>query len=770
MWNLLRSRGGRNAGGVRLGEDPQHERAEDVIQAGSYSRFPMRAAQSVVSSDSRIAAMALYLTLAFTMFILFALRHDRVTSEDRLIGWQQYSNVSLGPVSTSSSITDAALGGTTTTTTTTTSTAITFPLDIYMPILPNSVPLTDITVKKCVALLPCFPPTTPDLDAHLGKWVRVDRYLDSSAALGTTSLSWLSMFFSLEEVYIFYRRSRLPGVQRVVDLRVLEAGQDLPSHLPDDGAGGWKIVETDLRAKFLKSWGGLPGAKLVYRVAEGLIPSKLEPITEVEVVYGPNPPWPGFTEVGTILPTHMKDGTESVTLTIRRTPRPNPTLPQPVQFKKDGTFKIVQIGDLHFSVSHEVCRDSEKNPCVADVDTISLLSKWLDEEKPDMVVLSGDQLNGQATSWDVKSVLPKVTKMLSDRKILFAAIQGNHDSETGKLSRKEQQTLLSLLPYSLTRLGPDSIHGVSNYDIKLHSPSPDGSHIFTLYFLDSGDYPPEASVSKAGILGSGWGLNKGGGTKHSTMKGKLSHYDWVRGDQVQWFLGLSAHVKKMVRPYRPDGVADLKKQPWKKQEEERRIAWEEDGRRSQPRSTMRLEKERRRGNESSPTRSSRTTARAESSLSKPPALMFMHIPVPEAYESELVDAAVGGAGGKMVLSDEPGVKETGSLLEADQKGGQGDRGIFDAIVKQGGEEERDVKAIGFGHNHLNEACRRSKGIWLCFNGGSSYAGYGKPTFARRVRVFHLSDFGNKISTWHRLDGAENAGKRVGEAVLYEYGR
>ncbi|KAE8270439.1 hypothetical protein A4X09_0g1886 [Tilletia walkeri] len=739
MWQLLRSRGTRShaGGGVRLGDDEQQqERAEDIIHAGrsSLPSIPIRAAQSVVSSNSRIAAMALYLTLAFTMFILFALRHDRITLEDRLIGWQQYE-----PVTLSAPLAQEAM------TASENSTAINFPLDVYMPILPNSAPITDITVKKCVALLPCFPQTTPDLDAHLGKWVRVERYLDSSAALGTSSLSWLSMFFSLEEVYIFYRRSRRSGVQRVVDVRVLEAGEELPSHLGEDGGGGWKVVETDLRAKFLKSWGGLAGAKLAYRVVEPNVPTTLEPVTEVEIVYGPNPPWPGFTEAGTILPAHMKDGTESVTLTIRRTPHPNPSLPVPLTFKTDGTFKIMQIGDMHFSVAHEICRDTQKEPCVGDVDTLAMLGRWLDEEKPDMVVLSGDQLNGQATSWDVKSVLPKVTKMLSDRKIMFAAIQGNHDSETGKLSRKEQQTLLSLLPYSLTRVGPSNIHGVSNYDIKLHSPSPDHSHIFTLYFLDSGDYPPEASPSKASFLGGIWG-GKGGGKK-TTLKGKLSHYDWVRADQVKWWEEVSGKVKKMVRPYVPDGSADLGKMPWKGREsvsmrrmEERRI----------PGGNMSVV-ERRQGE----------------SLSKPPALMFMHIPVPEVYETELVDVD-RASGKKMILTDEADLaKAEVGLGETDLRGGQGDRGIFDAVVKMKEEEERDVKAIGFGHNHLNEACRRTKGIWLCFNGGSSYAGYGKPTFARRVRIFQLSNFGNTISTYHRLDGSENAGKKIGEAVLYE---
>jgi hypothetical protein len=37
----------------------------------------------------------------------------------------------------------------------------------------------------------------------------------------------------------------------------------------------------------------------------------------------------------------------------------------------------------------------------------------------------------------------------------------------------------------------------------------------------------------------------------------------------------------------------------------------------------------------------------------------------------------------------------------------------------------EVKVIANGHVHTADNCRRVKGVWSCFNGGSSYAGYGK---------------------------------------------
>lgn len=103
--------------------------------------------------------------------------------------------------------------------------------------------------------------------------------------------------------------------------------------------------------------------------------------------------------------------------------------------------------------------------------TNSLISHILDEEKPDLVVFSGDQLNGQGTSWDVKTVLAKFAQSVTDRAIPWAAIFGNHDDEDGE-SRERQIRYLQGLPYSLVESGPKDIHGVGNYVLKVWSADP----------------------------------------------------------------------------------------------------------------------------------------------------------------------------------------------------------------------------------------------------------------------------------------------------------
>ena len=129
----------------------------------------------------------------------------------------------------------------------------------------------------------------------------------------------------------------------------------------------------------------------------------------------------------------------------------------------------MQVADLHFSVNQGECRDTDINPCTdADNMTLTLLDSVIEKENPDLIVFTGDQLNGQGTSWDAKSVLTKFAKTVTDRQIPWAAIFGNHDDEDND-SRQDQIKYMQALPYSLVQAGPKDIHGVGNYVLKVYS-------------------------------------------------------------------------------------------------------------------------------------------------------------------------------------------------------------------------------------------------------------------------------------------------------------
>ena len=84
------------------------------------------------------------------------------------------------------------------------------------------------------------------------------------------------------------------------------------------------------------------------------------------------------------------------------------------------------------------------------------------------------------------------------------------------------------------------------------------------------------------------------------------------------------------------------------------------------------------------------------------------------------------------------------------EGAQKKAGLFDAVLNRP-EEEQDVIGLFHGHMHLNAGCRRVKGVWICFNGGSSFAAYGEKGFERRTRILQISNWGQKVDTWQVME-------------------
>ena len=168
-------------------------------------------------------------------------------------------------------------------------------------------------------------------------------------------------------------------------------------------------------------------------------------VTEVDVLFGtdavdPRPQW-------TILhsPLQLDGRRPEVPLArlsvLHGRGNPVPNAPVTLRVREDGKFRIVQISDTHMVTDVGVCKDAidadgEDLPeSEADPLTVSFVGEILDAEKPDLVVLSGDQLHHDIR--DSQSALFKVVAPMIERSIPFAAVFGNHDSEgLHALSRK----------------------------------------------------------------------------------------------------------------------------------------------------------------------------------------------------------------------------------------------------------------------------------------------------------------------------------------------
>lgn len=145
-----------------------------------------------------------------------------------------------------------------------------------------------------------------------------------------------------------------------------------------------------------------------------------------------------------------------------------------LRFREDGTFRIVQFADIHWTWGFGEDRRSGR-----------LLRAVLDAEQPDLVVFTGDNITG-GTLLPYRA-LRQITEPCVERNIPWALVFGNHDDE-GNAGRGRQMDIIQRLPYCLAVRGPENIDGISNYTITVSASSNAETPAALLYFIDSLGY------------------------------------------------------------------------------------------------------------------------------------------------------------------------------------------------------------------------------------------------------------------------------------------
>jgi hypothetical protein len=240
--------------------------------------------------------------------------------------------------------------------------------------------VTDITLKTCSSLNPL---SSCKLDGD--EWSRVEKNL-------FLNKGWLG----LSGAYVHVKRKReeeLTAEDRViVDVRIGrldpamgEVGQDQ------------------------ERWESRPNGIWLKRTSKRHDSDLKNAVTAVDVLFGADAVEPrlGWEIRENALMLDKPTEEPEARLSIRRG-KPHSVEKPVLRVKKNGRFKIVQISDLHLSTGIGKCREPEPpghngGRCDADTRTLEFAAKILDEEKPDMVVFSGDQVNGE-TAPDSQSV------------------------------------------------------------------------------------------------------------------------------------------------------------------------------------------------------------------------------------------------------------------------------------------------------------------------------------------------------------------------------
>ena len=177
---------------------------------------------------------------------------------------------------------------------------------------------------------------------------------------------------------------------------------------------------------------------------------------------------------------------------------------QSLRFGADGKFKIAQFTDIHYNGSK------------ASKAALKVLENVLTQERPDLIVLTGDIIYGTPAKENLLDVLNCISKY----NIPFVYEFGNHDSEQGLTNRE----LYNIARGVKNNILPDLSNAKElDYVVKIKERK-GKNDAAVLYCLDSHSYP------------KGFPEDKSHGT-----------YAWLTFDQVSWYRQQAQALKMLTR-------------------------------------------------------------------------------------------------------------------------------------------------------------------------------------------------------------------------------
>jgi len=141
---------------------------------------------------------------------------------------------------------------------------------------------------------------------------------------------------------------------------------------------------------------------------------------------------------------------------------------------RDGKFKIMQITDIQDAAD-------------VDAETLRFIGAALESEKPDLVVLTGDQVKGYASSLkgeknadNVEKTIRQICAPFEERGIPFTLAFGNHDIQA--VSAQRQFAWYKESPLCVARDEP-GLSGCGNHNLVIEGGG--GRPALCVYMLDS---------------------------------------------------------------------------------------------------------------------------------------------------------------------------------------------------------------------------------------------------------------------------------------------
>lgn len=207
-----------------------------------------------------------------------------------------------------------------------------------------------------------------------------------------------------------------------------------------------------------------------------------------------------------------------------------------LSFRPDGGFRILFLSDFQETFD------------AFDPRTLKGVNTVLDAERPDCVVLCGDNCNGPAIrgAEDLAKYLGRMTEPFVRRNIPWCHVNGNHDYDAD-VSMEEQLRIYRRIPGCLTQ-SADGIPGTTNFCLPVWSA--DGQRIVSaVWGLDTGNRIDDLrpGLEKAALLPG--------------MPKPASVWHIVRFEQLMWYWNASLALEQEAG-HKVPGVMAMHISPW----------------------------------------------------------------------------------------------------------------------------------------------------------------------------------------------------------------
>ena len=174
-----------------------------------------------------------------------------------------------------------------------------------------------------------------------------------------------------------------------------------------------------------------------------------------------------------------------------------------IRFDENGKLKILHIADTHLNYDKHF--DA----------SIWVIAEACDVEKPDLVVLTGDNTHPNEDPEKTKKLINALMNIFESRKIPVAVTFGNHDSEGGPMTREDIMEYYQTFSCVISTDNSENFKNCATFNVPVLASDSDKVN-FNLWVFDSGDYDED----------------------------EPRHYDRVRTEQIEWYKETSAKLKK----------------------------------------------------------------------------------------------------------------------------------------------------------------------------------------------------------------------------------